>query len=231
MIHVIGDSHCGFFTGITKYFPVPPASFYPKWWAEKVETECLIPYFKVYHLGAFLAYNLIEDGKGGRERFFDLIEFEKFPKKSKLLLSFGEIDCRAHLLKQAEIQSLPIDVIVEKCVDRYIKFLEEISAMEYVVWAWGPVAQNNNEKMSYNNYPNEPFVNFGSHVERNNITKLFNSMLHERYPKSIDILEILIDENGNTKNEYYRDLIHLNQKAMPYTIDKMQKIGLIDNVG
>jgi hypothetical protein len=211
IIYCIGDSHIHFFSGWDHIGPEYPKLYYGR-----------LPYFKSFRLGAVLAYNLCTTGTTtkGREKLLEIVN-SKIKPPAKILLSFGEIDCRAHLLKQKEIRKKPIEEIVAECVDRYLSVIMEITAMGFEVIVWNVVPS------SLTDIQDDRYGTYGSCVERNAVSKLFNDSLGERCRehriKFISIFSKLIDEQGLSKNEYYMDNIHISQKAMPLALEELKK--------
>jgi hypothetical protein len=219
-IYCIGDSHVNFFSGqneVQQLWPKP--------------SNDVLPYFKTFRLGAILAYNLCKYGtrKKGRELLFVLldrnvpIQNREIPPESKLLLCFGEIDCRAHLLKQAEIQKRDITAVVEECVKRYFSVISEIKELGYETLVWNVIPTSRHDHI-----PNREFPVYGTCLERNHVTRLFNNCLSDICSSTgvefISIFDELVDEQGLTREEYYFDYIHLSQKAMPLVIEKVKEI-------
>ncbi|PIT89083.1 MAG: hypothetical protein COU27_02225 [Candidatus Levybacteria bacterium CG10_big_fil_rev_8_21_14_0_10_36_7] len=212
VIHCIGDSHVNVFSGQETMQPI---------WPEK--SKNIIPFFKTYRLGAVLSYNLCSLGtkSQGREKLFCLLE--DLPIGSNIMLCFGEIDCRAHLLKQALLQKKGIETIVQECVDRYFSTILEIKKMGYNVLIFNAVPS---APSTETDNPDLPV--FGDCIERNKTTILFNNYLHfclkEKGIPFIDIFAEMIDQNMMTKREYLQDGIHLNQKAIPSIIKEINRI-------
>lgn len=206
-IYCIGDSHSSFFAGLNEIQRVWP-----------VKAKQILPFFKVFPIGQTLAYNLIntKSTSKGREKLFEILN-QEIPKNEYVMLCFGEIDCRAHLLKQSRVQNKKIDVIVNECVDRYFSVILEIKKINPNVIIWNVVPSTRLEKIGNNLYPI-----VGSCKERNEITKLFNHTLHKKCQTNniyyISIYDKLMDESGLTNTSYYMDEIHLSQKAMPITL-------------
>ena len=114
-IYCIGDSHAGFFSGYDRMQPG---------WPNKSTNK--YSFLKSYRLGPVLAYNLCNfktRSKGREKLLYILTHF--VPLGSKVLFCFGEIDCRAHLLKQSEIQRRDIHDIIRECVDRYFTVIKD----------------------------------------------------------------------------------------------------------
>lgn len=211
-IHCIGDSHCCFFYGQDKVIKI------------EGKIDSLIPFFKVYYIGPSLAYNLCTLGTTtrGREIIFELLE-NKIPQGSRILLCFGEIDCRLHILKQAKIQNKDVNTTVEDCVKRYFSFIKEIKAKGYEVLVWNVVATAVDSVQNGEGYPKQ-----GTCEERNSLTKHFNEelkkLLVDESIKFISIFDKLVDGKNLTKEEFYMDPTHLSQKIMPDVIEELRKI-------
>jgi hypothetical protein len=208
IIHCVGDSHASFFSG------------YDKIQLEYPETTTVkYSFFRSYRLGAVLAYNVNRTGtkEAGKEKFLQLLE--AVPKNAKLLLCYGEIDCRCHLVKQALKQNLSFQSVVESCVNEYFIFVDKLLEKGYKVSLWNVIPSSNSD--------NNEFPTVGSIRQRNECTKIFNSLLDEgckeRGIAFISIQFYLMDKNFNTKSVYLFDQIHLGQIAMPYTIREIGK--------
>jgi len=115
-IYCIGDSHASFFSGYDRIqLGWPNKTFNKKYF-----------FLKSYRLGPVLAYNLckFKTRSRGREKLLYILT-HLIPLGSKVLFCFGEIDCRAHLLRQSEIQKRDIYDIVRECVDRYFSVIKD----------------------------------------------------------------------------------------------------------
>ena len=218
-IYCIGDSHVGFFSGQDHIQPNWPN-----------RSDDLLPYFKTFRLGAILAYSLLDYGSTykGRELLSVLLDRgipapeRQIPPKSTLLLCFGEIDCRAHLLKQAKIQNRSISSVVIDCVERYGSVISEVVDLGYKVLVWNVIPSTRYE-ISDGDFPT-----IGTCIERNQISRLFNNHLETLCATSgaklISIFDDLVDEQGLTKMEYYSDRVHLSQKAMGLALAKIREV-------
>ena len=211
-IHCIGDSHCCFFYGQED-----------KVISSLDRNDGLISFFKVYIVGPSLAYNLCQEGTktGGRENLFDVLNGKLAPG-STVLLCFGEIDCRAHLLKRAELKQSPLEDVVEECVVRYFEVVKEIKAKGFKVLLWAVVPSAHDSAPVDLLYPR-----YGTCQDRNRVTMCFNEKL-ERLAKSqgipfISIFEKLVGSDGLGRDECFMDQIHLSQRVMPLAIDELRK--------
>lgn len=225
-IYCIGDSHVSFFSGKDKIQPLWPKP-----------SDDVLPYFKTFRLGPILAHSLSKYGSTmkGRELLFVLLDRgisvseREIPPESKVLLCFGEIDCRAHLSKQAQRQKREVSSVVSESVERYFSAILEVDNLGYDILVWNVIPSTKSIMRNTNNFPT-----LGTCAERNHISQLFNSYLETLCNfhdiKFISIFDDLVDKNGLTRMEYYKDQIHLSQKAMPLVLSKMNEIFVYDFV-
>ncbi|MCK9351791.1 MAG: SGNH/GDSL hydrolase family protein [Candidatus Pacebacteria bacterium] len=210
VIHCLGDSHTSFFSGSNTIQPL-----WPK------ESNDRIPIFKTYRIDASLAYNLCKTGTTtyGREKLFNILE--KIKKNDIILLSFGEVDCRVHLIKQASLQNKPLKEIAKECVERYFSVIKEITSLGYTVIIWGAIPTSTSETPINKDYPS-----FGSCFERNHATKLFNEYLSELARKNniffLSFFDDLTKNDGLTKRNCLADKTHLSQRIMPLVVKKIR---------
>ncbi len=208
MIHVIGDSHVVVFSG----FELPYENF---------EHTGFLPFFRAYRIGPYTAYNAAKR----REVIEPVIERWVGPG-DYVMLCFGEIDCRVHLAKQAEVQGRLLEDIVEECVDRYAQIfdIKEKYGIRLLVWNVIPSSLKDIDSGEYSTY--------GTCRERNEVVRLFNRKLIGECKKReivfVSVFDRLVDENGLTRPEYYADDIHLSQRAMPFILDALREQMLID---
>lgn len=213
VLHCIGDSHASFFSGSDVMQPVFPDV-----------ARNYIPCFRSYRVGAATAYNLVKEKSQskGREKVFEILN--SIEKGSEVLLVFGEIDCRVHVLSQVEKQNGTIDVVVEKIVDRYVTFAKEVKEKGYKVSLWGVIGSTDHVG-SFGKEHEYPAV--GSMVERNKVTKLFNEKLEKKAKKFglgfVSIFDSLVNKEFVTNKTFYTDEVHLSQKVMLLAIKKIEE--------
>jgi hypothetical protein len=215
-IHCIGDSHCCFFLGydhISKAYPVVSKSLLPR-------TFC-------YRLGPVLAYNLDKNGTATRgKEMLDEILTTLDPRKDILLLSFGEIDCRAHILKQVQDKHRDFQEVVDSCVSNYMTAVKEITRRNFRVFIWNAVySANFLEKNNDLEYPYR-----GTVRERNMVTEMFNRTLNSMAGTAgadfVDISGFLVDKDtGLTKDEFYQDSVHLNRRLFTLVIKIIDRLA------
>ncbi|MCK5017091.1 MAG: hypothetical protein KAS32_08460 [Candidatus Peribacteraceae bacterium] len=202
--HAIGNSHALYF-----------GSYFPN--------------FRCYNVGAILAYSLGGKHKG-KNHIFNILK--QIGTNETLLFAFGEIDCRAHLLKQAKKQNAPIENVVDDCVKSYMRFVKQVIELGYNdIIIWGVPASSPDSLPPDRKYPR-----IGSSDERNKITELFNAGLKEKCEKLkinfISIFPELVDDNFEQIQKYYVDQIHLGGKSAKITVKAFKEHGIkITNKG
>jgi len=238
-IYVIGDSHSIFFGGTDKCNPYSP-SYFP--WNPSRKS---IAKFRVYHVGPALAYNLCKTNTTvrGRETILRLLD-TVIVAGSRILLAFGEIDCRYLIFKAAKKLNIPVEQVMEHCIQRYISAAKEIKARGHDVMIWGVVASRidmtDADKLTLQRANalymggirvtleiDETFQ-FGTCAERNILTRQFNDRLEELLAdegiRFASIFEQLVDYANETKDELYlSDNVHLSQKVMPAAIEAIER--------
>jgi len=210
MIYVIGDSHVCALSGKNKIHESFP-----------LDMGDGVSGIRTIRLGAVLAYNLVslDTRNKGRQRLFTVLRI--LPPRANVLLLFGEIDCRAHLIKQAAEQKHPLAAIVRKCVSRYVRVVREVKQLGFRVGVLAPFAS------SWDTVdPSIEFPCFGTCRERNAVTRLFTDELTGqcaplRIPV-ISVLDDLTDASGDTRPKYFMDGFHLSTQALPLMVPKIK---------
>ncbi len=211
-LHCIGDSHTAFFTGYDKI-----QSEYPE------IVFSIVSNILTYRIGAPLAFNLCEkvSKENSNKKLFAILKSLNI-QEDFILLCFGEIDCRAHIIKQAEITNKSIEEVIENCINRYVSVVLEIKKMGFRVGVWNAIPS----AIGINN-PNSEFPYYGKDLERNIVTKKFNERLAffsiNNQFNYWQIFDLLVDENLKTREKYYFDKVHLNSKLLPITLSKIVK--------
>jgi hypothetical protein len=114
LVYFIGDSHVSLFSGaddIDVGFPAVSDSLYPN--------------VRICRLGATLAATMTKENstEGGRRKAFALLPC--LEPGARVFLSFGEIDCRAHVPKRAGFSAARIPHAVESAIMNYLGFVDE----------------------------------------------------------------------------------------------------------
>jgi len=209
-IHAIGNSHVNIFTG-TDIVGI---------YNDK------IPLFKTYQIGPTIAYNFFEHHYPTVLEY--LSDFNEFNKETDYVsLIVGEVDCRWHLLKQAEIQKKPIESIVKECVDRFFRCYLDLQEKGYNVISWG---SHPSTVSGHNNNLSCPV--YGNCLQRNKITKMWNAYIKEKSDdhniKFLSLFDHLIKDDGMTDMQYMLDYCHLKStKVLPFLYKELRNIDLL----
>ena len=210
-IYCIGDSHVSLFTGLNTI-----ASYWPS------KAISILPQFSVFHLGPVLAYNLVEkkSSTGFYDKISEILE-RHIPPSSWVLLSSGEIDCRAHLIKQALRNNSSFEEVAEICVDRYFYGIEKLMQMGHKFIIYNAIPSTRKNK------PNTEFPSYGNCKERNEITMLFNKFSQNKCTSLkiifLNTYDLFTHKNGLTNRRFYKNRIHLSQRALLPTMKTLEK--------
>lgn len=214
MIHCIGDSHVSIFTGKDKISEGNPCSFDS------------LPHFRTYRLGPHTAHGVGTLGHHGYNSLFELLK--RIPIIDPILLSYGEIDCRVHVIAQAEKQNKSIKDVVKDIVHRYAETIREVQHLrnnKIIIWCPVPTL-NHYDPNAYIQEIN-PYPHIGKSEERNMATLAFEEELIKQFKhESVIILSIfkyVVNNDFFTNDKYYMDGVHLSQKAMPLIMTELGK--------
>jgi hypothetical protein len=212
-IHCIGDSHSAVFSGEEVMQPC---------WPDPAANK--LPPFKSYRIGPATAYQLANK----QPLIESLIDSLDLGVDDKLMFCFGEVDIRAHLIKQSKSQEKPANDLVVECVDRYINAISYYKKYGVKIIVWGPVASWADEKQYMG-------PSFGTNQERNWVTFAFNTALQLACLREgfefVTIFYDMVTDDMKTIPDFLDDWedchIHLSQRAMPTILKAFEKRGLI----
>lgn len=215
MIHCIGDSHCCIFSGKLLFHT----------WndSDRIDDD-ILPEFRTYRIGPTTAYHF--DSK--LETVKNIID--QFVKEGDTVMPCcGEVDCRAHLLKQVELQKLPIEIIVQQCVSKYFEAIvslkQYLDAKRINLAVWGPIASF----ADHIKYPG-PFQ--GTCRDRNAVTQLFTIHLKGLCDQNNipfgSIFNKMISSGLRTYPNLLAKHIHSSLKTIPLIYRECKRIGLIN---
>jgi hypothetical protein len=208
-IHVMGDSHVRFLAGKDEV-------------SGAVHNVCRIfdgfsAKFTSYHIGPGLAFSLNKRGTKtlALEQMEQVLEKKIIPSGSQLMFSFGEIDCRFHVCRQAELQSEPIRKIVADVCAVYVDFLDKIASQGYKVSVWAPFATTWVDHWSD---PDHPV--YGTYEARSEAVRQFNEIMSDfckmRGYGFYSVLGKVQLPDGSVDKSFFRDPLHLSQKARTF---------------
>ena len=141
ILHVIGDSHSMFFGGAEhivfhKGRRVWTGFFRARYISTVTE---LLPVFRVFHVGPATAWQADERSSStrAREKIDALLRSNDVPSGARILLVFGEIDCRCHIPK-AVLGGSTIEMAVNATVERFMRLPQRLKADGYTPAVWLP---------------------------------------------------------------------------------------------
>ena len=163
---------------------------------------------KIHHIGPVTAFNLVKENSStkGREKLYDILD-KNSSSEVAIILSFGEIDIRVHVIKTAIKDVISIKESAIRTAKQYCTTILDIVSRGFSVLIMGVHA-------SGSTYDNQSYPAFGRVEDRNYAVKQFNLYLrnfcisHSIPYASLDSL--VIDRNLKTNNEYMCDGCHLN---------------------
>jgi muconolactone delta-isomerase len=204
IIYCIGDSHAGMFVGEDKLQPH---------WPNQLSNS--IPIFKAFITGANTAYSLFNK----KDKLDEILS--TIPVGSKILLCYGEIDCRIHVLRQMRLQNKTMEEVINDIQSKYKEMILYIQLKGYEALLWGVTPSRWNYEMGDSDYAKyKEFPMEGNFRERLVIVSLWNSLLYRNF-QDFKIINIFDDIVGK---DYYLDAVHLSQKAMGYALNKIMRL-------
>jgi hypothetical protein len=210
-LHVIGDSHASLFSGIDGLQPVWP----------EVSNDAL-PGVRTVRLGSRLAHSLTRPGHELRALMGRVIG--KVPRDASVLLALGEIDCRCHVVPQAEKTGRRIESVAKALARGYVRAACAIAKGRRLGFLAAPPPSS---------LPviDPCFPTRGTFEERRAATQSFNSTLGEEARKNgcawVCMDSALIDERGERREAMFQDLIHCRVTAVPAACEALVRAGLV----
>ena len=198
-ILVAGDSHVRFWSGHDTLEDVPS----------------VFDGIDILWVGAATAFHAATPNSSNQAQAKILQHLDKSEGRyGCVILSFGEIDCRAHILRQAILNGSTIGEEVGRVIDRYSGLVDQILRYDIPVLQWGPPPTGGS--VSYN--PEQPLV--GTVFERNLVTQEFNRQiigLESSRPhfKFFTIFAKYVDASLRTVPDCFIDGCHLSNVCLP----------------
>jgi hypothetical protein len=231
-ITCIGDSHTMFFSGTERmrYVRYRRITYLrPRWINRGLD---LLPAFRTYHVGASTAWKAGEPGSSSlaREKV-ELLLKKDVPAGSKLILSFGEIDCRIHMPRRV-MAGESIEKVAEATAVRFMQFPAAIAARGFKPLVWGPsqIVPKDEELTS----PTFPFI--GPWELRRDITYAYLERL-AHHGRKLGIPTYSLTGTYHPRNEkpdmanFIYDGVHLSQRLMPLALEGLQQLGFLEFPG
>ncbi|MDB6080446.1 MAG: hypothetical protein JWO82_4193 [Akkermansiaceae bacterium] len=227
LLHCIGDSHAMFFSGAERMRFIRYGSV-GLWRRRYINRSLdLLPCFRVFHTGPSTAWKAAEFGSSTRNR--EKIEWllkKTVPHGSRVLLSFGEIDCRIHMPKQV-LAGKTVSEVVEATAAHFLPLVRRVVELGFDTTVWG-VAQISPRLESD---PRLALPAAGPVELRNEITYAYNAALG-RLCEAAKIRHVSLAGTFHTASEpmpeeCFYDGVHLSQVVMPHALQALQQAGVL----
>ena len=173
----------------------------------------------VNYVGASTAYNLMkeESSTGGRRQVLNRVA-RMNPMKEAVLLCFGEVDIRANVIKYCYQMGFSIEKCIDRVVDRYMSFANEIASRGFKVLIYGGYGAGSDR------------IAYGSDRERNYAAKYLNMSLFQKCEENsfvyFSLHDALLDEEClETDSSFLVDGFHLHNDE-PIVREQVQTLLL-----
>ena len=211
MLYCIGDSHVNLFTEYLEYWWIPVFGPYQITGEMKEGYLSTSKRFTTFRIGPCTAYNLckLNSTTESRRRLNQALEL--IPLGSNILFSFGWVDCKWHIWKHLDPNTLNLKDAVMKCVDRYMFVLNQIEKRGYHCYIWNIVPPIGEEDIN----------------DRVVTTLAFNRDLScQKFP-FLSIYNQVCKEDNTGNLDYIDAQGHLNQRALPFAVSLLRERNLL----
>lgn len=216
MLHIFGDSHTQILSGAS---------------LKQNDSQPKFKSIKSHWFHGALAWNLMDNdykiGKWG-EKIFEALHASD--DVTAIMLVFGEIDIRAHVIKRAFLNNQPPLVNAYEVCDRLFSFAQILKkSFSQPVFILSPIPS----APDFASKTNVPVL--FSNKERNYITYCFGERLKSLIQNTpgifmVDIFDELVDSVLNTRGEYYEDGMHLNYSGLNVFIKKFRQLVSLEKL-
>jgi hypothetical protein len=182
--------------------------------------------FIIHHLGPATAFNLNKNSSSTHSKK-KLVKILKSLDKTneKIILIFGEIDCRIHIYNtfMKNEKKIPLNKIIARTIKNYEEVLDFINSKNINFYVCSiPPAGTQGNCFNYPFYADKP--------TRAKIHRHFNNLLEERCRtkgyKYINLYKKVSNRNGFAIKKYMADEIHLNEYAVQFLKEDLKRLDL-----
>ena len=226
-LHCIGDSNTMFFAGAERLRFIRYRRLgllRPRWINRGLD---VLPVFRVYHVGPATAWKAGDHGSSTRSREkIELLLRKEIKPPARILLSFGEIDCRIHM-SRAVLDGKPLAETVERTAEKFTRLPAWLKGLGYQPVVWGPpqIIPKDENLTS----PTFPFV--GSLEHRRDVTYAYCARLKEHCARHgipcICLAGLYHPPAERPPLEFFHDGVHLSQRLMPLALRELQRVGFV----
>jgi len=227
-LHCIGDSNTMFFAGAERlrFIRYRRHGWLRTRWINRGLD--LLPVFRVYHVGPATAWKAGDHGSSTRSREkIELLLRKEIKPPARILLSFGEIDCRIHMAR-AVLDGRPLDETVERTAEKFTRLPAWLQGLGYRPVVWGPPQIiPKDENLSS---PTFPFI--GSLEHRRDVTYAYVARLKEHCARHgipcVCLAGLYHPPAERPPLEFFHDGVHLSQRLMPLALQELQRVAAFD---
>lgn len=194
-INAVGDSHISCF------------SFYNN----LQHYEHSFENFKSYRHTGMLAYNLLT-----KTELHETVS--KLDKQESLLISFGEVDCRAQVKNRTNLSNKSAFEIIDEILNRYFEYIDSLDFSEKIVFSIIPEMVEFPYQYYYENHLQDFDCPRGTFDERTLYKNYFDSKLKEICLQKKYIYVSIYNYIKNSPNLYRLDDIHVHPQKVMYLI-------------
>lgn len=226
-ITCIGDSNTMFFAGAERlrFIRYRRSAFWKPHWINRGLN--LLPCFRVFHVGPSTAWKAFDKGSSTRTREkLEILARKDLPEGSRVLLSFGEIDCRIHMARAVK-GGKPIDPTTRATAEKFIQLPEWLAARGFQPLVWGPPQIIPNDESFAT--PTFPFI--GPWEMRRDITYSYighlKELCAERGIPMVALAGAYHDPQVKPDRAWFHDGTHLSQRLMPLALQRLTDAGFL----
>jgi len=223
----LGDSNVMFFAGAERLRFIRyrrSALLKPHWINRGLD---LLPLFRPFHVGPSTAFKAPDPGSSTRAREkIEILLRKDIPPGSRVLLSFGEIDCRIHMARAA-LAGRAIEELVETTAAKFIELPKSLAArgLRPLVWAPPQIVPRDERLHS----PTFPFI--GPYELRRDITYAYIDAVR-RHGEAAGIPVVALAGLYHPRSEkadlsFFHDNTHLSQRLMPLALRELARVGFL----
>lgn len=210
-LFVVGDSHVSLFSGVDGLQPLYPEP-----------STSALPGVRVARLGPFLAHSVTRPGHRVQELLTRAVS--DVPTSTTLLLSFGEIDCRDHVVPIAhKTRRTPGDV-ARDLAQRFVPAARAILPHHPLAFLATPVTPS--DHIGGPHFPDQYTV-----AELEEATNAFNTTLASearRLGSSVVNFDAAMREpTGRRREDCFQDIIHCRVTVLPEACEALIAEGLV----
>ena len=223
VITCIGDSHTVFFAGAERlgFLRHRRMGWLRGNWINRGLD--LLPCFRTFHLGPATAWKCADLGSSTMTREkLDRVLDKDVPPGSRVLLSFGEIDCRVHMSKRVMAGEDP-SVVTRETAERFMRLPLHVRARGFRPVVWGPAQAIPNDESVVISFPV-----VGDWKLRREVTHAYNRELRrlcEAHGMPFVLIEEGYESGDGTDPGCFIDGIHLSQRLMPVALRALHEGG------